>query len=63
MDPLSLSDIFSASSNTAEDKFDTLYEDYYVPHQSQSLTRRVANAIFNPTLFAIVAIPLIIGEL
>ena len=62
VDPLSLSDIFSASSNTAEDKYDTLYEDYYVPQQSQSLTRRVANAIFNPTLFAIVAIPLIIGE-
>jgi len=61
VDPLSLSDIFSASSNTAEDKYDTLYEDYYVPQQSQSLTRRVANAIFNPTLFAIVAIPLIIA--
>ena len=53
--------IFSAPSNTAEDKYDMLYEDYYSP-QNLSLTRRVANAIFNPTLFAIVAIPLIIGN-
>ena len=68
VDPLSINDIFiSASSNTiADDKYDlSTYEDYpnnNNPSQNQSLTRRVANAIFNPTIFAIIAIPLIIGK-
>ena len=68
VDPLSINDIFiSASSNIADDKYDlSTYEDYpnnnNNPSQNQSLTRRVANAIFNPTIFAIIAIPLIIGK-
>ena len=70
VDPLSINDIFiSASSNTiADDKYDlSTYDPDYNSHnninpQNQSLTRRVANAIFNPTIFAIIAIPLIIGK-
>merc|ERR1712080_141181 len=69
VDPLSINDIFiSASSNIADDKYDlSTYEDYpnnnnnNNPSQNQSLTSRVANAIFNPTIFAIIAIPLIIA--
>ena len=71
VDPLSINDIFiSASSNIADDKYDlSTYDnqDYSNNNninqpQNQSLTRRVANAIFNPTIFAIIAIPLIIGK-
>ena len=69
VDPLSINDIFiSASSNTiADDKYDlSTYDPDYshnnINSQNQSLTRRVANAIFNPTIFAIIAIPLIIGK-
>ena len=69
IDPLSINDIFisASSNNIADDKYDlSTYDPDYshnnINPQNQSLTRRVANAIFNPTIFAIIAIPLIIGK-
>jgi len=69
--PLSISNIWSSSSTTSEDVLPhKVYPPGYIrpedrPNQDENgLTRRVANAIFNPlseTIFTIIAIPLIIA--
>jgi len=71
VDPLSISNIWSSSSSTSEDVHPhKVYPPGYIPPEDRptqdqnGLTRRVANAIFNPlseTIFTIVAIPLIIA--
>jgi len=63
VDPLTFSDIYGSPSTHSED-----HQPYQAgpgnPYQDQTITRRVANAIFNPlssTIFTIVAIPLVIA--
>jgi len=66
VDPLSFQDIYGSPSTYSEDRFTPLSEQFPLQPQQNpdSLTRRVANAIFNPvssTIFAIVAVPLILA--
>merc|ERR1719340_376201 len=61
VDPLTFSDVYGSPSTYSEDH----QQLYPGPgYQEQTVTRRVANAIFSPlsgTIFTIVAIPLLIA--
>jgi len=66
VDPLTFSDVYGSPSTHSEDHHPYQAGSGYLgdPNQDKTLTRRVADAIFNPlssTIFTIVAIPLVIA--
>lgn len=69
VEPLSFSDIYGSPSSYSENRYPSLSEQFPLKQQQQqpdSITRRLANAVFNPvssTMFAIIAVPLIIAAI
>jgi len=66
VDPLTFSDVYGSPSTHSKDHHPYQAGSGYLgdPNQDKTLTRRVADAIFNPlssTIFTIVAIPLVIA--
>jgi len=64
VDPLTFSDVYGSPSTHSEDHHPYQAGPGYLGDQDKTITRRVADAIFNPlssTIFTIVAIPLVIA--